>query len=456
MTLRKSPLSPLVLFGDSISTTGLLQQNKQDKMTSENTSVGIEYDYEDLNNSKRPKLVSKVWEDMLRIQTSDGSKVQCKHCGKLLQDNCGTSHLKRHLIICPKRPKTLDGVNQDLMASPYVRRAGFDKEFGPNTVLMVRPLKVEPESQISCFPETPTIHGSAITACSAIGREQHQKAKSTMMLPNIESPRNQMDLTLDDVEMRAFYASLDAETSVVSPAKNTRLAPELPKSTPCEETEKALKTLQDFLSKDFSVLLHPGQSNVMKSTLEYLSNLSEDDEVSIETRLLITEVSREFTRWSCDYNDASRKIESSTTNLLKADKIEESLEANKNQFKEVASLENELSNQLTSLEEKKKELEEQINAIKANICVFQSAKNTATKRKREIFEEGKTLKTQRDELKEQAPHLRDEWELAKKTQANIRAEWSKLGEKFSRRLGGGVNCEYFDSNNRSRSCSPEE
>lgn len=101
-------------------------------MTSENmnmkmTSIGIEYEYEDFNSSKRSKLVSKVWEDMLRIQTTDGSKVQCKHCGKLLQDNCGTSHLKRHLVICLKRPKSLDGANQDLMASPHVSRSGIDK-----------------------------------------------------------------------------------------------------------------------------------------------------------------------------------------------------------------------------------------------------------------------------------------------------------------------------------------
>lgn len=326
-------------------------------------------------------------------------------------------------------------------------------EFGPNTVLMVRPLKVEPESQV--FPQTPTIHRSTIVNASATGRELVQKTKPTLMLPNIESPRSQMDLTLDDGEMRAFYASLDAETSDVSPAQDTRVGTELPKTAPCEKTEKAFKTLQDFLSKDFSVLLQPGQCSTMKSTIEYLSNLSEDDGISVEMRLLILEVSREFTRWNLDYNDAGRKIESASTNLLKADKLEEGLEANKNQFKEVTSLENELSNQLANLEEKKMELEEQINAIKANICVFQSAKNTASKRKREIFEEAKSLKAQRDELKEQAPHLRDEWEFAKKTQANIRAEWSKLGEKFSRSLDS-VNYEYSDSNKRTRSCSPEK
>lgn len=322
---------------------------------------------------------------------------------------------------------------------------------------MVRPLKVEPESQVPCFSETPNIQASSIIASTEISpspiRELHKKTSSTMLLPSIESARNQGELTLDDVEMKAFYASLDAETSVVSPSQDTAVITESSDTTPCEETKKALKTLQDLLSKDFSILLHPGQCGTVKSTIEYLSKLSADDGISVEMRLLILEVSREFTRWSCDYNDASRKIESASTNILKADKLEEGLEANKNQFKEVLSLENELSYQLASLEQKKKELEEQINAIKANISVFQSTKNTATKRKREVFEEAKTLKAQRDELREQVPHMRDEWEVAKKIQANIKAEWSKLGDKFNKSLHG-VNCEHMDGKSIN-ACQPQ-
>ncbi|TKY44956.1 nuclear mitotic apparatus protein 1 [Spatholobus suberectus] len=417
-------------------------------MTNENTtSIEIDYEYEDCNNSKRPKMTSKVWEEMQRILTHEGSKVLCRHCGKLLQDNCGTSHLKRHLIICPKRPKPLDIITQDSMASVCLRGPSSAKESGLNTVLMVRPLKVEPESQVPSYSQTsiiraPTVVASIENAPSPI-QELHPKPSSSLLLPSIESPKNQGELTLDDVEMKAFYASLDAETSVMSPSQATTVITELSNTTPCEETKKALKTLQDLLSKDFSDLLHAGQSGTIKSAIEYLSKLSADDGISAEMRLLILEVSREFTRWSCDYNDASRKIESASTNILKADKLEESLEANKNEFKEVLSLENELSNQLSCLEKRKKELEEQINAIKANISVFQSAKIASTKRKREVFEEAKTLKAQRDELREQVPHLRDELEVAKKNQAHVRAEWSKLGEKFIKSLNG-MNNEYLD------------
>ncbi|KAJ1417967.1 hypothetical protein SESBI_16234 [Sesbania bispinosa] len=322
---------------------------------------------------------------------------------------------------------------------------------------MARPLKVEPESQITIFSPTSNIRAPMLTASieNALSpiQELNKKTSSTMMVSSTESPRNQEELTLDDVEMKAFYASLDAETSVMSPSQDTTVITDLSTTTPCEETKKALKTLQDLLSKDFPVLLHNGQCGTMKSTIEYLSKSSADDGISAEMRLLILEVSREFTRWSCDYNDASRKIESASSNILKADKLEEGLEANKNEFKEVLSLENELSNQLACLEQRKKELEEQITAIKANISVFQSAKNTAIKRKREVFEEAKTLKAQRDELREQVPHLRDEWEVAKKIQANIQDEWSKLGEKFNKSLNG-VNCEYLDVKSI-QACQPE-
>ncbi|KAE9600175.1 putative transcription factor/ chromatin remodeling BED-type(Zn) family [Lupinus albus] len=391
-------------------------------------------DYEDFNSSKRPKMTSKVWEDMQRVQTSDGSKILCKHCGKLLQDNCGTSHLKRHLMICPHRPKSEDNITQDSTSSVCLR----GKESGSNRALIVRPLKIEPQYQITCFPETPNIRSPTVIASTENSpipiQELHPKTSSTLLLPSIESPRNEGELTLDEVEMKAFYASLDAETSVVSPPQDNAAATESPNTTPCKETKKALKTLQDLVSKDFPILLHPGQTGTMKSTMEHLSKLSADDGLSSEIRLLILEVSREFIRCSCDYNDASRKIESYRTNILKADTLEEGLEANKNQFKEVLSLENESSNQLASLERKKKELEEQINAIKAHIFVSQSAKNNADKRKREVFEEAKMLKAQRDELREQLPHMRDECEVAKKVQANIKAEWSKLGEKFNKSL----------------------
>ena len=109
---------------------------------------------------------------------------------------------------------------------------------------VAQPLKAEPISLVT-FPETPNSQGSIITD-SATG-QQHLKTKPILGLANT-SPKNQIDLTLDDSEMRAFYASLDAETSVVSPPQDIRVCSELPRTPPCEETEKALKTALQRIS----------------------------------------------------------------------------------------------------------------------------------------------------------------------------------------------------------------
>ncbi|XP_045816502.1 uncharacterized protein LOC123909673 isoform X1 [Trifolium pratense] len=409
------------------------------------TSSEIDFECEDFNGSKRPKMTSKVWEEMQRIQTTEGSKVLCKHCGKLLQDNCGTSHLKRHLVICPKRPKPVGVIAQGSMSSPYLQGSYTAKDSGSSKALMVRPLKVELQPQVISFSPTPNYGAATVTIASIANAsspngELNHKNSSTLLLPSIESSRNQDELSLDDAEMKAFYASLDVKTSFKSSSQDTTVISESSNTTPCEETSNALKTLQDLLSKDFSVLLQTGHCVTMKSTIEYLSKMSAVNGISAEMRLLILEVSREFTRCSCDYNNASKKIESASSNIIKADKLEESLEGNKSEFNDILSLENDLCNQLATLEQRKKELEEQITGIKANISVFQSAKITATKRKRDVFEEAKTLKAQRDELREQVPHLKEEREVAKKIQENILAEWLKLGEKFDKSLNG-VNSE---------------
>jgi hypothetical protein len=237
---------------------------------------------------------------------------------------------------------------------------------------------------------------------------------------------------LDDEEMEAFYAILDAETSDLSLSNDNKVVSESSKRIiPSEETKKALKTLEDFLTKDFSVLLRPNEYNTMESTLDYLTHLPTEDGISVEIRSMVKEVSRQFTSWSYDYTHEGKKIEVTKAKLLKSDELKEDLEANKKLFREVKYLENDLCNELEYLEERKKELEEQINAVKANISASQVAKNMASDTKREIFENAKILKVQRDELREQVHCLRDEHDLAKKIQANIRDEWSKLGEKFS-------------------------
>ncbi|XP_027937692.1 TMV resistance protein N-like isoform X3 [Vigna unguiculata] len=279
-----------------------------------------------------------------------------------------------------------------------------------NTLVSDHPAKAQPQSQVTSFIQTPQKNNS-----------------STIVLPTTV----QTSLTVNDADMEAFYAVLDDEVSVVSLDNDSTLVSKLVNKRPSEETKKALRTLQDHVTKEFYALLGPNEYTTMKDTLEYLTNLPAEDGISVEIRSLIIQVSRQFTHWSMDYTCENKKIESTTAKLLKAEELEKCLEANKTNFKQVVCMENELCNDLAYLEQRKRELEEQINAVKANISASEAAKNMATQRKREIFGEAKILKAERDELREQVPHLRDEQELAKKIQSNIRDEWSKLGEKFN-------------------------
>ncbi|XP_054803840.1 TMV resistance protein N-like [Prosopis cineraria] len=248
---------------------------------------------------------------------------------------------------------------------------------------------------------------------------------------------NERNIAQSDEEMEAFYASLDIETFDPLPSKDITSISEMETCTkPSEGIQKAWKTFQEFLTKDFSDMLKLENYSAMKAALDCLSGLSADDGVSVEMRSVIIEVSREFTHWSWDYSNASKKMEIAKTSMLKVHEIDEGLEANKSHFKEVMITKNELQNQLAYLEERKKELEDQISAIKSDISTFDSAQKMATKRKREIFEEGKLLIAQRDELREQLPLLRYDWALAKNIQTNISTEWSKLREKINNKSIG--------------------
>lgn len=116
--------------------------------------------------------------------------------------------------------------------------------------------------------------------------------------------------------------------------------------------------------------------------------------------------------------------------LSKARKLKHDLQANAEEFREMDMVERCLCDQLASLEEKKRELEEKINAVKSEIADFTSQKDMVAKRKRELFNKGIVMTDERDDLGNQVPGLKAEQEWAKTIQANIEEEWSKLGEKL--------------------------
>ncbi|KAL4374455.1 hypothetical protein AHAS_Ahas05G0183500 [Arachis hypogaea] len=288
------------------------------------------------------------------------------------------------------------------------------------STLVPLPAKAPGESSQAPFDETQSMQSPSPTSSSGklSGQEIYVKTCSTGLPTTFDkSYINQVPPIQDDTEMEAFYSSLDVRSHVLSCSQD-----HLSTNALSEETREAIKIVKYFISGDASVLLHQQQYSAVRTSLEYLSNLSADDGLSGQVLTLISEASWFLTHWSKDFVEASMKFEYTTSELQKADALEAGLEANKNQFKEAVAMENEKG---------KMGQEEHIKIVEANLSAYESEKNMALKRKRDIFEEGRTLKAQLDKWRgEKVPRLRHEQGLAKAIQAKISAEWSKLGEKF--------------------------
>ncbi|XP_054786924.1 TMV resistance protein N-like isoform X2 [Prosopis cineraria] len=253
----------------------------------------------------------------------------------------------------------------------------------------------------------------------------------------IPQPRAIQKLETNDIEgplisMEVFYASLEAENVTLSDREDTQI-----NTTSYEETKHALQIVRGFVSEKFSHLLQPEQSKQMKDNLEYLLSLTPRDGISLRMRSVISQISSSFTEWCTDYHNASFKLESATAEVSKVEELKEGVEGNVREFRELEELENGMWRQLEDLEEKKRELEKKINAVKAEIADFTSAREDFAKRKREVCENGRVLKARRDDLRIRLPRLISEEEWAKIMQANIEDEWSKLGQQFIENLTFG-------------------
>lgn len=87
--------------------------------------------------SEKRRSKSKVWEDFTAVFS--GGKVQsaeCKHCRKCLSGKTsgGTSHLRRHLKICPAQYKT-SRLQQQGSSSRLDSSAANNRKFDPETSL---------------------------------------------------------------------------------------------------------------------------------------------------------------------------------------------------------------------------------------------------------------------------------------------------------------------------------
>ncbi|PPD90819.1 hypothetical protein GOBAR_DD12240 [Gossypium barbadense] len=77
------------------------------------TSISLDDDKSPIDNGLKDYYIlplttrhkSSVWTDFTRKRVGDAIKSECNHCSKLLAGGrkAGTTHLKDHLKICPKR-----------------------------------------------------------------------------------------------------------------------------------------------------------------------------------------------------------------------------------------------------------------------------------------------------------------------------------------------------------------
>ncbi|MED6192390.1 hypothetical protein PIB30_009753 [Stylosanthes scabra] len=167
----------------------------------------------------------------------------------------------------------------------------------------------------------------------------------------------------------------------------------------------------------------------MRDALKHLLNLPPGEGVSSRTMSMLQKLSTSFDQWSMDYHNGIGKIKAATECMSKAEKAKEGFIANAQDFKDIVTYEKALCNKLATLEQKKTELEQQINVITVEIARFKRKRENVTNRKREVFEDGKVLRSERDGLGSQVPRLEAEKELTKAIEANIEAEWSKLGKE---------------------------
>uniref|UniRef100_A0A803LVV7 BED-type domain-containing protein n=1 Tax=Chenopodium quinoa TaxID=63459 RepID=A0A803LVV7_CHEQI len=88
------------------------ENNASVPTSASNTPIALDDDESPVETNSDPSILpitsrhsSAVWSDFKRKRVGDVEKAECNHCSKLLASGskAGTTHLKDHLKICPKR-----------------------------------------------------------------------------------------------------------------------------------------------------------------------------------------------------------------------------------------------------------------------------------------------------------------------------------------------------------------
>ena len=286
----------------------------------------------------------------------------------------------------------------------------------------------------------------------SIGRVGHEEG-STESIDN------------EDDDMERFYTSLGAK-SETSPSTSSSVITDVQsqKTRPGQsDIDKALDIVKNVLATDFSSACHPGRSISLDSELELLCDLDENDGISVGIKFLVLQLSKDFKVLKSRYCQANDTIEMCTNLIKPMAEIAFQLEANRQKFLELNSVEATIQKSIIEAEAQINELQKkidtfplaeqhmhdkqtmstdgksisgaegQINELKQKIDSLTKLKGKGKQEKKMIYTDGKKL----NEKMGVAAKAEEEKKEAERIKREIEEKWSDYNKQFETLTCGG-------------------
>lgn len=274
---------------------------------------------------------------------------------------------------------------------------------------------------------------------------------------NITNPTSET-IDNEDDDMERFYTSLGAK-SETSPSTSSSVITDVQSQktrTGQSDIDKALDIVKNVLATDFSSACHPGRSISLDSELELLCDLDENDGISVGMKFLVLQLSKDFKVLKSRYCQANDTIERCTNLIKPMAEIAFQLDANKQKFLELNSVEATIQMSISKAEAQINELQKkvdtfplaeqhmhdkqtmstdgksisgaegQINELKQKIDSLTKQKGKGKQEKKMIYTNGKKLKEKMDV----AAKAEEEKKEAERIKREIEEKWSDYNKQF--------------------------
>ncbi|XP_075645990.1 putative disease resistance protein RGA3 isoform X1 [Castanea sativa] len=265
-----------------------------------------------------------------------------------------------------------------------VNRSNSDVDKAVNEDLNEPKAEQEGTGSKESFPSTESKSSSTKDSSNGISKQasglpqlvdEEEEKQETHLVPRSASKKvleeknitNPTSETIDneDDDMESFYTSLGAK-SETSPSTSSSVITDVQsqKTRPGQsEIDKALDIVKNVLATDFSSACHPGRSISLDSELELLCDLDENDGISVGMKFLVLQLSKDFKVLKSRYCQANDTIERCTNLIKPMAEIAFQLDANKQKFFELNSVEATIQKSII-------EAEAQINELQKKLDTF--------------------------------------------------------------------------------------